>query len=250
MNEVLNQLAARKSVRGFTGEPVTAEEKRAVLQAAFEAPTAGCQQLYTILDVTDPGLKARLAELCDHQPFIASAPLVLIFLADCRRWPGAYRAAGCEPRQPGPGDALLAVADACIAAQNAVTAAHSLGLGSCYIGDILENCEQVRAALALPAHVLPAAMLVLGRPTAQQAARPKPARFAPEYIVCENTYRERTEAEHRQAFARRAAAGGNAAFAFEPWVSAFAKRKYESGFSREMSRSAAVYLKDFCAEEG
>lgn len=250
MNEILRELAARKSVRVFTEEPVTEAEKQAVLGAAFEAPTAGCQQLYTILDVTDPALKERLAELCDHQPFIATAPVVLVFLADCHRWPQVYRAAGCKVRRPGAGDALLAAADACIAAQNAVTAAGSLGLGSCYIGDVLEQCEAMRAALRLPAHVLPAAMLVMGRPTRQQQERPKPARFAPEYIVCENVYREKTDEEHRAALAQRAAREGKKAFRFEAWVQAFAKRKYESGFSREMSRSAAVYLKDFMGGEG
>ena len=108
----------------------------------------------------------------------------------------------------------------------------------------------MRAALRLPAHVLPAAMLVMGRPTRQQQERPKPARFAPEYIVCENVYREKTDEEHRTAFAQRAAREGKKAFQFEAWVQAFAKRKYESGFSREMSRSAAVYLKDFMGGEG
>ena len=110
MNEVLRQLASRKSVRVYTGEPVTAEEKQVILQAAFDAPTAGCQQLYTIIDVTDQALKERLADLCDHQPFIAAAPLVLVFLADCRRWEQCYRAAGLSPRDPGPGDLLLAAA--------------------------------------------------------------------------------------------------------------------------------------------
>ena len=43
----------------------------------------------------------------------------------------------------------------------------------------------------------------------------------------------------------RAAADEKPAFDFDTWVRAFAARKYESGFSREMSRSAAVYLKDF-----
>ena len=177
-NEILDALARRKSVRVFTDAPVTGEERAAILEAAFQAPTAGCQQLYTILDITDPALRARLADLCDHQPMIAAAPLCLIFLADCRRWPRAYRAAGAAPRDPGPGDLLLAVADACIAAQNAVTAAESLGIGSCYIGDVLENAEAMRRALDLPAHVVPAAMLIFGRPTPQQKTRPKPRRFA------------------------------------------------------------------------
>ena len=63
-NEVLQALSARKSVRVYTDEPVTEAERNAILQAAFQAPTAGNQQLYTILNITDPALKARLADLC------------------------------------------------------------------------------------------------------------------------------------------------------------------------------------------
>ena len=244
-NEILQALAARKSVRVFTDEPVTAEERAAILEGAFQAPTAGCQQLYTILDITDPALRHTLADLCDHQPFIEKAALCLVFLADCRRWPLAYRAAGLQPREPGPGDLLLAVADACIAAQNAVTAAESLGIGSCYIGDVLENAEAMRDALHLPDHVVPACMLVFGRPTDQQKARPKPARFAEAAVVCENAYRDRTGEELRQDFACRAAAGSQVDFDFDRYIQAFCKRKYESDFSREMSRSAAVYLRAF-----
>lgn len=243
-NEVLSQLEARKSVRVFTGEPVDRETKRAVLEAAFQAPTAGCQQLYTILDITEQPLKDRLAVLCDNQPFIAFAPVVLIFLADCQRWLDAYRTAGCRPRRPGPGDLLLAMADACIAAQNAVTAAHSLGLGSCYIGDILEQCEQVRETLELPQEVMPAAMLVLGWPTRQQMERPKPARAPMEYLVFENRYQTLTPEQHRALIARQKPA----AVDYDQWMTAFWKRKYESDFAREMSRSAAAYLEPFLEE--
>ena len=163
MNEVLQQLYTRKSVRAFEETEISPQEKQAILQAAFEAPSAGNQQLYTILDITDSDLKQALSETCDHQPFIAKAPMVLVFCADCQKWLDAFSACGCAPRRPGPGDLLLAAADACIAAQNAVTAAQSLGIGSCYIGDILENCEQHRALLHLPEYVVPAAMLVFGR---------------------------------------------------------------------------------------
>lgn len=243
-NEILQALRARKSVRVFTDEPVTPDERAAILEAAFQAPTAGNQQLYTILDITAPALKATLADLCDHQPFIAKAKLCLVFLADCRRWPRAYRAAGvAAPRDPGPGDLLLAMADACIAAQNAVTAAESLGIGSCYIGDVLENAEAMRKALALPSHVVPACMVVFGRPTDQQKARKKPVRFREEAVVCENTYRDRTEAQLREDFTLRGA--DLPEFDFDRYLQAFCQRKYDSDFSREMSRSAAVYLKDF-----
>ena len=241
MNEVLRQLAARKSVRVYTDEPVTAEEKQALLQAAFDAPTAGCQQLYTIIDVTDQALKERLADLCDHQPFIAKAPLVLVFLADCRRWLNAYHAAGItDARKPGAGDLMLAVADTCIAAQNAVVAAESFGIGSCYIGDIMENCDTQRSLLHLPDYVFPAVMLVFGWPTQQQKDRVKPQRCAMEHIVHENGYRTMDGAELRDTFGYKA---GNAPF--DQWCTAFCNRKYDSGFAREMSRSVAEYLEQY-----
>ena len=77
MNEVLQQLYTRKSVRAFEETEISPQEKQAILQAAFEAPSAGNQQLYTILDITDSDLKQALSETCDHQPFIAKAPMVL-----------------------------------------------------------------------------------------------------------------------------------------------------------------------------
>lgn len=244
MNEVLRRLHERKSVRAFTGEPVTEEEKRAILEAAVQAPSAGCQQLYTILDVTDQTLKDRLAVTCDNQPFIAKAPMALIFCADCRKWFDAYAEAGRAPRRPGAGDLMLAVEDAAIAAQNAVTAAESLGIGSCYIGDIMERYEEHRRLLCLPQWVFPAVMLVFGRPTRQQMDHPKPRRFALEHIVHENVYRPMDGPELRAMFENRT--GGEP---FDEWIAAFCERKYESGFSREMSRSVGKYLRDFEREE-
>ena len=238
-NEILRQLRARRSVRAFLDRPVPPEVKRAVLEAACAAPTAGNQQLYTILDITDQAIKDALAETCDHQPFIAQAPVVLIFCADCLRWWDAYRAAGCAPRRPGPGDLMLAVTDAAISAQNLVVAAESLGLGSCYIGDIMERYEDHRRLLRLPPWVFPACMLVLGWPTRQQRERKKPERFDLSYVVHENGYRRLDEAALRSMF--RGRCGGQT---FEGFLSAFCARKYESDFSREMSRSVGEYLLD------
>ena len=240
MNEVLRQLHARKSVRAFTDREISPGDREAILTAATMAPTAGNQQLYAIIDVTDDQLKAELVKSCDDQPFIAKAKLVLVFCADCRKWYEAFHAAGCEARLPGAGDLLLAVSDANIAAQNAVTAAWSLGIGSCYIGDVMENCETQRRLLHLPKYVFPAAMLVFGYPTAQQLEREKPQRVELKHIVHENGYREMDEAEYREMFTDRSGARG-----YEDWMRAFCERKYNSDFSREMSRSVNEYLKDF-----
>lgn len=240
MNPILKSLHDRKSVRAYTGQAISEEDVQTILSAAAQAPTPGNQQLYTIIRVTDPELKHRLSISCDNQPFIETADLVLVFCADCLKWYNAYLEAGCAPRKPDVGDFLLAVDDANIAAQNAVTAAESLGIGSCYIGDIMENIETQREILDLPDWVFPAAMLVFGYPTEQQKAREKPKRFDMKYIVCENSYHELSAAELREMFAERTGGRG-----YEDCIKAFCERKYNSAFSREMSRSVREFLKSF-----
>ena len=245
INNVLDELFERKSVRAFTDRTIEEDKKDAILRAAFESPTAGNQQMYSIIDVTDEALKEKISVLCDNQPFISKAPMVLVFVADTLKWTRVYEAADAEYRKPEEGDLMLAVVDTCIAAQNAVTAAWSLGIGSCYIGDILENCEGVREALNLPEYVMPATMVVFGYPTEQQLERKKPARFDRDYIVMENTYRDIPLQKHKDAVIKRAEKDNKKNFDFDHWTKAFADRKYNSDFSREMSRSVREYLKQY-----
>lgn len=240
MNQTIQQLKDRKSVRVFEDKPIPPEGVSAILDAAVNAPTAGNQQLYTIINITDPKLKEQLSESCDHQPFIAKAPLVLVFCADCRKWYNAFLEYGCDPRKPGVGDLLLAVSDTNIAAQNAVVAAQSLGIGSCYIGDIMENAEQQRQLLNLPEYVFPAAMLVFGYPTVEQMERPKPPRCEMQHIVHENGYRDMDAEELKKMLSVKTGLRD-----FEEWIVAFCNRKYNSDFSREMTRSVGVFLDDF-----
>ena len=240
MDPIIQSLFNRKSVRAYTEQPIPEEAVQTILAAAAQAPTPGNQQLYTILRITDPELKHRLSKSCDDQPFIEKADLVLIFCADCLKWYNAYLEGGCSPRKPDAGDLMLAVCDANIAAQNAVTAAEALGIGSCYIGDIMENIETQRELLSLPAYVFPAAMVVFGYPTEQQKARKKPDRFDLRFIVCENAYHELTGGELREMFADRTGTRS-----YEEWIQAFCQRKYNSDFAREMSRSVRKVLKDF-----
>jgi FMN reductase (NADPH) len=232
-NQVIKQLRERKSVRVFEDKEVSEDVKNKIIAAAFEAPTAGNMMLYTIIDVTDFKMKEQLSILCDNQPFIAKAPIVLVFLADYNKWYRTYIAAGLSPRKPGAGDLLLACSDALIAAQNTVTAAHSLGLGSCYIGDILENCKRIKALLSLPEHTIPAAMAVYGYPTRQQLERKKPKRFEKRHIVHSNGYRKMQQEEllcmyHEQEKNES--------------IPDFCERKYMSDFALEMNRSVSEYL--------
>ena len=245
MNAVIQSLLDRKSVRAYTGEHIPEADVRTILHAAVQAPTAGNQQLYTILRITDPEKKHALSVSCDNQPFIEKADLVLVFLADCRKWFRAYKEAGAEPRMPGPGDLMLAAEDAMIAAENAVTAAESLGIGSCYIGDIMENIETQREILNLPKYVFPAGLLVFGYPTEQQKEREKPKRADLSYIVQENEYHDFSGEELRKMFSERAGERG-----FDEWMKAFCAFKYNSDFSKEMQRSLRIALSDFGMDPG
>ena len=240
MNETIQQLYDRKSVRVFTDQTIEEETVQEILKAAVMAPTAGNQQLYTILRITDPELLEKLADSCDHQPFIAKGKLVLLFCADCLKWYEAFQNAECRPRDPGPGDLLIAVNDALIAAQNAVVAAESCGIGSCYIGDIMENIEIHRELLELPEYVFPAALLVFGYPVEQQKTRKKPERFAMEHMVYENRYHRR-DREELTAMIRAKSGKEDPA----RWLQAFCERKYNSGFAREMNRSVGKYLEQY-----
>ncbi|MCI8395523.1 MAG: nitroreductase, partial [Acutalibacter sp.] len=128
MNQTIDVLMKRKSVRQFEEKEIPADVKEAILAAAMRAPTAGNSMLYSILDVTDQKLKDLLSESCDHQPFIATAPLVLVFLADYRRWVRKFAQAGCDAPKPRLSDLILSTNDAVIAAHAACVAAESFGI--------------------------------------------------------------------------------------------------------------------------
>lgn len=239
-NPVNQSLLDRRSVRVFLKKPINTSDQKTILLAASSAPTAGNQQLYTILNITDENLKTKLSVTCDNQPFIADAPFVLIFCADCQKWYDAYTAIDCVPRNPSAGDLMLAVEDCAIAAQNAVTAAWSLGIGSCYIGDIMENHDIHKELLNLPDFVFPAVMVVFGYPTHQQMERQKTQRCDLTHIVMENTYK-RMDSEQLKAMLSYKAGHQS----YEAWLTAFCNRKYNSDFSIEMGRSVKDYLKNF-----
>ena len=69
MNDCRRQLRERKSVRAYEDRPVEPEVKRAILEAAIQAPTAGNMALYTILDITDPAkMEQRIQP--GNEPFL------------------------------------------------------------------------------------------------------------------------------------------------------------------------------------
>lgn len=248
-NPTIDILLARKSIRAFSDREISPAEKQTILQTTMRAPTAGNMMLYSIIEVEDQKLKDQLAVTCDHQPFIAKAPYLLLFLADYQRWYDYYLASGVEKlcrersidlRRPGEGDLLLACCDTLIAAQTAVVAAEALGIGSCYIGDILERWEMHREMFHLPQYVLPVTLICFGYPTPEQAARKQPPRFDERFIVHKNTYHHLGGAELTELFQPRnaqMAAYGNRKDGIENVGQFNYINKFSAEFSLEMTRS-------------
>jgi len=248
-NPTLKVILNRRSIRAYEARAIDDEAKAQILHAAMRAPTAGNMMLYSIIEVTDQGAKDTLAETCDHQPFIARAPLVLLFVADYQRWHDYFVASGvkevCQQRgqpmqKPEEADLFLACCDALIAAQTAVITAESLGIGSCYIGDIMENAEAHRELFALPQYAFPICLLCFGHPTEQQRSRPLLDRFAKEYVVFQDRYRRLKPDDFAQMFAHMQEKDeGRAA----PNIGQrMYDLKFSSDFAQEMRRSVRVWL--------
>lgn len=256
MNQVIDLLLKRRSVRAYEEKEISTEIRAEILRATLRAPTAGNMMLYSIVDVTDQKIKDQLAISCDNQPFIARAPMVWLFLADYQRWFDYFLTSGVDEvcrqkhipmRRPEEGDLFLACCDALIAAQNAVVAAESFGIGSCYIGDIMEQYEIHKALFDLSQYTFPICMLVFGYPTREQLKRPYTNRFDERFILFENQYHRLSEPELHEMFAEREeqmskgqSTGGIASFGQAMYF-----RKFDSDFSREMSRSVRLILKEW-----
>ena len=116
-------LSERHSMRAYKDKPIAEQTLRKLLLAINSAPSAGNRQAYEIIVVNGAEQKRKIAEAA-HQPFIANAPVVLVFVSNPERNAG-YGARGRE---------LYAIQDATIAASYAQLAATALGLSTCWIG--------------------------------------------------------------------------------------------------------------------
>jgi FMN reductase (NADPH)/FMN reductase [NAD(P)H] len=144
-------------------------------------------------------------------------------------------------QMPKEADLFLASCDALIAAQTAVLAAESFGIGSCYIGDIMEQYEIHRDLLALPPYVFPITMVVFGFPTAQQMKRGYTSRFGEQYVLFHNQYHRLGQQEIDAMLAERRS---HMEGAKNPGLSTY-QHKFSADFSTEMRRSVREMLKNW-----
>ena len=258
MNKTIELMLNRRSVRTYADKTIGDDEKQLLFDCAMRAATAGNMMLYSMIEVSDQAIKDKLVASCDDQPFIAKAPLVVLFLADYQRMADFYLASGADKwaasrglkyRTPEEGDLFLAMNDALIAAQSMVTAAESLGIGSCYIGDIMENYETHREMFNLPEYTFPVTLVCFGYPKGKGPLTQIP-RFEEKYVRFNNSYQSFDDDEILNLFDR-----------LETWQHRGKPHEYEEGnigcyqyqrkfdadFTREMSRSVRAALRNWAS---
>lgn len=205
MNETTKLINERVSLRRYSPEEITQEHIDVIVHSAMRAPTAQNMMLYSIVQVDDQSKKDKLAKTCGH-PFIAKAPLVLLFLADMQRWYDFYNAfevpKSCEEpnmefQTPQASNLMMSCCDALIAAQNSVIAAESLGIGSCYIGDIMGHCEEHREMFQLPKWVFPITLVCYGY-YPEGMERKLTTRFDRKFIHFQDTYKHLSREDFKE----------------------------------------------------
>jgi nitroreductase len=174
-NEVIATILSHRSVRGFLPDELPEGTLGLLIAAAQSASTSSNLQFWSVVAVQDADRKSRLAELAGQQQFIRDAPLLLVWLADLSRLDRI--AAEHQVQVDGTNyleEFIVGVVDAALAAQSALIAAQSLGLGGVYIGAMRNLPETIAEELALPPHVFAVFGMSIGYPDPAKETGIKP----------------------------------------------------------------------------
>lgn len=163
--DVIGSVLSHRSVRSFLPDPVPNDVLELAIAAAQSASSSSNLQAWSVIAVEDKAKQERINAVAGNQRQIKQAPLLLIWLADLSRLRDI--AAGQQSTSDGLNyleSFLIGVIDATLAAQNAVVAFESLGLGTCYIGAVRNDPAAIAAELGLPKEVFPVFGLTVGYP--------------------------------------------------------------------------------------
>ena len=199
---MIKEIAQHRSVRRYRPDPVSKQDIEAILEAGARASTVGNMQLWSVVVTRDPEMKSRLEPLHFNQPAAVTAPVILTFCADVRRFSLWCELRGAEPAYDNFCWFMNAVTDCLLASQNVTLEAQARGLGICYLGTALYNAGEMAEVLHLPSGVIPVMALSLGYP---ESMPPLIDRLPLEAVVHYETYNDYTPEALERIWAEREA---------------------------------------------
>ncbi|MFH1227226.1 MAG: nitroreductase [Planctomycetota bacterium] len=158
MPDILGIIKSRRSIRKYLDKPIPVREIKRILESGRWAPSGQNNQPWKFRVINDkPGLK-RLSNLTRHSRIISSSTACIAVFLDNHL---AYnRIKDCQS------------VGACI--QNMLLYSHSMGIGSCWLGQILENSAKVNKLFGLPVRYELMAVVSLGYPDETARSNRKP----------------------------------------------------------------------------
>jgi nitroreductase/FMN reductase [NAD(P)H] len=172
LDELARQ-AAHRVHRTFAARDVSPNLLRLVCACALSAPSKGDLQQSDILIIREEAKRHAIGALIPEMPWLADAPVFLIFLANGRRLPQI----ATMRRTPFPNDHLdlffNATVDAGILLAQFIRAAEAVGLGCCPISVIRDHAAAIAEMTGLPEKVVPVAGMYLGWPAEEGAITPR-----------------------------------------------------------------------------
>ena len=144
--ERMESLKQRRTIRKYQQKDISADLLNDLLETSFRASTVGNMQVYSVIVTRDAERKAKLAPAHFNQPMVRTAPVVLTFCIDLRRF-----SKWCEQRKAEPGYNnfewfVTGAVDTLLVAQTFCVAAEEKGLGICYLGTTSDDCRSVGVA--------------------------------------------------------------------------------------------------------
>lgn len=185
LNETITSQLAHRTIREFTDEPISKQLLEQLVQVAGRTATSNGLQASSLIRVTDQTIKNELAKICG-QEYVTRMPELWIFIVDQYRNGQIAKANNCFEESIGDMDRFFqGFTDACLMAHNIESAAESIGLGTVYLGSILNDPAKTIKLLNLPELTFPVLGLGFGYPNQEPQLKP---RMDMELRMFENTY--------------------------------------------------------------
>lgn len=188
LNDTLALMLRHKSVRQYTGEPVSDHDLDLIVTAAQSASTSSNTQNWTVVAIRDKARLKRVSEIIGGRDYVENCGVFLVWVADYNRLERAMLDNGVTPAGFGYLEhTLVTFQDIGIGSQNALLAAESLGLGGVYVGSLRNDPIGVNAELGIPQHAFAALGMAIGHPDPREGTGVKP-RLPLEAVLHHETY--------------------------------------------------------------